>query len=78
MLMPQTVRRFSYAYNGSEEPLIGETIGQMLERIVQTYPNNEALVYVPRDQRYTYSEFTTFAARQQRVFWHLVCAKGTG
>ncbi|OQX84730.1 MAG: AMP-binding protein [Candidatus Latescibacteria bacterium 4484_7] len=50
-------RGLSYAYTGSEKPLIGETIGHMLERIAATHPDSEALVFVPRNERYTYKEF---------------------
>ena len=47
----------SYAYRGSEQPLVGETIGHMFERIAENYPDNEALVYLPDGRRYTYREF---------------------
>ena len=50
-------QRLSYAYTGSEQPLIGETIGDMFARIAKTYPDNEALVYLPTGLRYTYGEF---------------------
>ena len=52
-----TVPPMSYAYVGSEQPLVGETIGHMLERVAATYPDNEALVFVPDGRRYTYREF---------------------
>jgi fatty-acyl-CoA synthase len=57
----------SYAYTGSEEPLIGETIGKMLDRIARTYPEDEALIYVPRDERYTYREF--FDICRKAIWW---------
>ncbi|MCK4269060.1 MAG: AMP-binding protein [Methanogenium sp.] len=47
----------SYANGTSSIPLIGETIGKMLERISNSYPNNEALVSVDQNIRWTYSEF---------------------
>jgi fatty-acyl-CoA synthase len=47
----------SYAYCGSDKPLIGETIGHMFERIAGDHPENEALVFVPTGMRYTYREF---------------------
>jgi fatty-acyl-CoA synthase len=47
----------SYSYRGSEQALVGETIGHMFERIAGTHPDNEALVYVPDGRRYTYGEF---------------------
>lgn len=47
----------SYASGVSSEPLIGETVGEMLERICATYPDNEALVSVQQNIRWTYREF---------------------
>ncbi|ADN35574.1 AMP-dependent synthetase and ligase [Methanolacinia petrolearia DSM 11571] len=47
----------SYASGTSSEPLIGETVGEMLERICATYPDNEALVSVQQNIRWTYREF---------------------
>jgi len=47
----------SYANGTSSIPLIGETIGEMLERISNSYPDNEALVSVDQNIRWTYSEF---------------------
>ncbi|MBN1163740.1 MAG: AMP-binding protein [Candidatus Krumholzibacteriota bacterium] len=46
----------SYIFLGSDEPLIGETVGVMFERIAKTYPENEALVFVPRGERYNYAQ----------------------
>lgn len=50
-------RKHSYAFTGTAEPLIGETIGEVFERVAKKYPDNEALVYVPDGRRYTYEEF---------------------
>lgn len=47
----------SYASGISSEPLVGETVGEMLERICATYPENEALVSVQQNIRWTYREF---------------------
>ena len=47
----------SYVFVGSDEPLIGETIGFMLERIVKTYPENDALVFVPDGRKWNYAQF---------------------
>ncbi|MDD4857664.1 MAG: AMP-binding protein [Candidatus Krumholzibacteria bacterium] len=51
------IAALSYSYGASTKPLIGETIGHMFDRIAATYPNNEALVYLPTGVRYTYGEF---------------------
>ncbi|MDK2974805.1 MAG: fatty-acyl-CoA synthase [Methanofollis sp.] len=47
----------SYACGYSVKPLIGETIGEMLNRIAARYPDNEALVSVHQNIRWTYGEF---------------------
>lgn len=47
----------SYASGISSEPLVGETVGEMLDRICATYPDNEALVSVQQNVRWTYGEF---------------------
>ena len=46
----------SYVCAAGEAPLLGETIGDMFRRIAGAYPDHEALVYVPDNERYTYSE----------------------
>jgi fatty-acyl-CoA synthase len=47
----------SYAHGASDQPLLGETIGQNLERTVARYPDAEALVCPKQGLRYTYAEF---------------------
>jgi fatty-acyl-CoA synthase len=40
------------------EPVLREiTLGQMLDEVIEKYPDNEAVVYVDRDFRLTYREF---------------------
>jgi fatty-acyl-CoA synthase len=46
----------SYASGVSEAPLLGETIGLNFERTVARYADREALVDVPTNRRWTYSE----------------------
>lgn len=56
----------SYVHGASQTPLLGETIGQNLKRIVEKYPNNEAIVSVFQNYRATYLEFyqqTTILAK---------------
>ncbi|WP_342678156.1 AMP-binding protein [Methanofollis sp. UBA420] len=47
----------SYACGHSAMSLMGETIGAMLNRIATQYPDNEALVSVHQNIRWTYREF---------------------
>jgi fatty-acyl-CoA synthase len=46
----------SYASGASEAPLLGETIGENLERAAARYPGREALVEVAVGRRWTYAE----------------------
>jgi fatty-acyl-CoA synthase len=47
----------SYAHGASAEPLLGETIGENLERTAERVPGAEALVSCHQGVRYTYAEF---------------------
>ncbi len=47
----------SYASGTSTMPLIGQTIGENLERAAATWPDNEALVVVHQEVRLTYRQF---------------------
>ncbi len=46
----------SYTHGLFEEPLLGETIGENLDRTVQRHPDVEALVSCHQGIRYTYAE----------------------
>jgi fatty-acyl-CoA synthase len=47
----------SYAHGACDEPLLGETIGQNLERIAARHPDAQALVSRHQGARYTYRAF---------------------
>ncbi|MCE3554424.1 AMP-binding protein, partial [Pseudonocardia sp. RS11V-5] len=47
----------SYASGTSDVPLLGDTIGDNLDRTVAADPDREALVEVPSGRRWTYGEF---------------------
>ena len=47
----------SYASGASRAPLLGETIGENLERAAARHPGREALVDVAAGRRWTYAEF---------------------
>ncbi len=46
----------SYFHYGGLEPLLGETIPEHFANITNQYPDHEALVSIPQDKRYTYSQ----------------------
>jgi fatty-acyl-CoA synthase len=47
----------SYASGISDTPLLGDTIGDNLDRTIAAFGDREALVSVHQDLRYTYSQF---------------------
>jgi fatty-acyl-CoA synthase len=61
----------SYIHGTSSTPLIGETVGANLDRIVRLYPDRDAVVVRHQDVRWTYAEF---GARVDRVARALVGA----
>lgn len=48
--------RLSYVHGASDAPLIGATIGDLFDRIVEQVPDNEALVSRHQNERFTYRE----------------------
>lgn len=49
-------RLLSYTSGTSEKPLLGITIGDMFDHIVERYPDNDALVVRHQNLRYTYRQ----------------------
>ncbi len=48
----------SYCHRGGESPLLGQTIPEHFAGIVSRFPNHEALVCIPQQQRLSYSELS--------------------
>jgi fatty-acyl-CoA synthase len=61
----------SYAHGASGVPLLGETIGDNLDRIASRFPARDAVVSVHQDRRLTYREF---AAETDRLAKALVAS----
>src|SRR4051794_29045022 len=57
----------SYASGTSTTPLLGDTIGDNLDRTIAQYPDREALVSVHQDLRYTYTQFGEAVDRAGRA-----------
>ena len=55
--------RFSYASGISDTPLLGTTIGDKFDEIVQQYPNNEALIVHHQGIRWTYHQLQVIVNR---------------
>ncbi|MGH9117859.1 MAG: AMP-binding protein [Acidimicrobiales bacterium] len=57
----------SYSNGASTVPLLGETIGDNLERTARRFPDQEALISCHQDRRYTYAEFDAEVDRVARA-----------
>ncbi len=53
----------SYAHGASPVPLLGETIGENLDRIARRFPQHDAVVSVHQGVRLTYAEFSAATDR---------------
>ncbi|MFC5479673.1 AMP-binding protein [Massilia suwonensis] len=56
-------QNLSYVHGAHDLPLIGDTIGPFLSKIVRQYGDNEALVVPHQDVRWTYTEFDARVSR---------------
>ncbi|MBO6851949.1 MAG: AMP-binding protein, partial [Marinobacter sp.] len=66
----------SYTSGTSETPLLGMTIGEMLDRTAEKYPNTEALVALHQDIRWTYKEFVDKVNEAARAFLAIGVERG--
>ena len=58
----------SYAHGASPAPLLGETIGDNLDRIAGRFPDNDAVVSVHQNRRLTYARFVAETDRLAKAF----------
>ncbi|MEA2690559.1 MAG: fatty-acyl-CoA synthase [Candidatus Eremiobacteraeota bacterium] len=58
----------SYAHGASPVPLLGETIGDNLDRIARRFPDGDAVVSVHQNRRLTYAQFTAETDRLAKAF----------
>ncbi|MEH6652204.1 MAG: AMP-binding protein [Motiliproteus sp.] len=66
----------SYTSATSSTPLLGETIGDMFDRIVSEYPNNDALVSVHQGIRWSYRELQQQVETCARALMAIGVGKG--
>jgi fatty-acyl-CoA synthase len=66
----------SYSHGVSDIPLIGDTIGEYLDKIASQFPNNDALISVFENKRYNYREFLDEVNRCARAFVAIGLKKG--
>ncbi len=70
------MKRLSYEHCPSELPLIGETIGVCLDRIAETYPDNDAVVSIHQGLRFTYREFNQIVNNAAKALLNLGIDRG--
>ncbi len=68
--------RLSYVHGASAVPLIGATIGDLLDRVAAQVPENAALVSCHQNLRYTYREFRALCDQFARGLMALGIGKG--
>ena len=68
--------RSSYAHGASTTPLIGKTVGALLDEITAEFGANAALVSVHEQRRLTYAEFGGEVERCARALMAMGVAKG--
>ncbi len=66
----------SYTCGISDKPLLGITIGDLLDQTAAKYPNNEALVVKHQNIRYTYRQFQQKINECARAFLAIGIKKG--
>ncbi|WP_227664662.1 AMP-binding protein [Marinobacter litoralis] len=66
----------SYTSGVADKPLLGMTIGDMLDRTAQQFPDNEALVCLHQDIRWNYREFVEKVNEAARAFLAIGVEKG--
>src|SRR6185436_8581377 len=69
--------RPSYAHGSSNVPLIGKTIGEVLDDTAGRFPEKEALVSVFEERRFTYATFREEVNRCARALLALGVQKGS-
>lgn len=70
------MKTLSYACGLSDKPLLGITIGDMFDQVVEKYPDNEALIVRHQNIRYTYRQFKEVVDECARALLALGIKKG--
>jgi fatty-acyl-CoA synthase len=68
--------KYSYTCGISDEPLLGATIGDAFDETARKYPNNEAVVSIHQNIRYTYRQLKEKADQCAKALMALGIEKG--
>ena len=66
----------SYSHGLGASPLVGLTVGELLDRTAARFPDNPALIVRHQNQRYTYRQFLREVERAARGLLRLGIQKG--
>jgi fatty-acyl-CoA synthase len=72
----QEVRKPSYSQGIGPTPLVGLTVGELLDRTTARFPDNPALIARHQNKRYTYQQFLREVERAARGLLRLGIQKG--
>ena len=70
------MKSLSYACGTSDRPLLGATIGDMLDQVANQYPENDALIVKHQNLRYSYKTFLNEVNQVARALMALGIKKG--
>ena len=70
------MNRLSYTSGTSDEPLLGITIGDLFDQIVDQYPDNEAVVSIHQDVRWSYKKLQEEVDKCANALLHFGLKKG--
>ena len=66
----------SYAHGAHSHPLLGESVQHCLNRIAETYPDNEAIISIHQNRRFTYGEVKKIVDNAAKAFLAVGIRKG--
>ncbi|MGA2985350.1 MAG: AMP-binding protein [Terriglobia bacterium] len=72
----EQVENLSYSHGIGLSPLVGLTVGELLDRTANRYPERPALIACHQNKRYTYSQFLREVERAARGLLRLGIQKG--
>lgn len=68
--------KFSYVHRGGDIPLIGATLGRYFQKIVEQYPDHEAVVCIPQQVRLSYTALHDQVKRSAKALLALGVSPG--
>lgn len=76
MIVQKIKNNLSYSCGTSNKPLLGITIGELLDEISEQFPENEALISIHQKVRFTYKTFNELVNQCAKAFVAIGVQKG--